>query len=436
MYPSPNNMMCANGILVIYYQPAVKNANTITEHVESFGKYSKFNVWTVNVAYGFPRELRKLQFTSIILHYSLFGSFPFDLPEKFRKYIEQQNNILKVAFFQDEYRHCRSRFALIDRLSVNIIYSILEPKYFESVYLKNSKVQAIYQTLTGYVCNELIEKSKKFIKTFEDREVDVGYRARVLPFYMGKGAQEKTDIAIGFLEFSSHLNFRNDIKVNESDRLYGDRWISFIANCKFMLGVESGTSIFDMTGEIQQKVSAYIKENPNATFNDVSRNILEPYEGKINYRAISPRIFECASLKTCMILFRGDYQNIIEADKHYIMLEKDFSNFAEVVAKMKDRQFVEKIIDQAYQDLIVNSKYTYSAFIAEVDSLISKQSRSNLSPRDNSFFVVDKILNRDILFRRTIAYIMMIRYLNFPGRNLLVQFFYKLGYKRSIRCAE
>lgn len=425
--------MIVNGVLLIYCHPLTQNAATIMEHVESFNRYSRFKVWTLNVTYGFPSGLKGLKFSSVILHYSLFGSYPFMLSEKFLKYIESLRGSLKIAFFQDEMRYCKQRFEIINRLAIDTIYSLLDPKYFDEVYLNNTVVKSVHPTLTGYVCDQLIEKSLKFEKPFHLRDIDVGYRARQLPFYMGRGAQEKSDIAIGFIEHSRKLNLKLDIKLNESDRIYGDDWPRFMANCRFMLGVESGTSIFDLTGQIQKQVRQFLEVHPTATFSQVESAILEPYEEVINYRAISPRIFECAALRTCMILFRGGYQNILVADQHYIPLEKDFSNFDEVILKMNNIGLVKAMTERAYQDLIWSGTYSYSSFIqrfdGDISSLLTVAEGSNKSDEK-----VDSLLNRDLLIRRLATYVKQMRYISFPGREHLVNAAYKLGYKRNVRC--
>lgn len=427
--------MFVNGILLIYHHPLSKNAATIMEHVDSFGRYSKQKVWTLNVAYGFPNGLRGLEFSTVVLHYSLFGSYPFALPEKFLKYIESLRKSLKVAFFQDEMRYCKQRFELINRLAIDVIYSLLDQKYFDEVYLRNTAAKSVLPNLTGYVCDQLIEKSLRFENPFQLRDIDVGYRARQLPFYMGRGAQEKSDIAIKFIEHSRDLNLKLDIKLNESDRIYGDDWPKFMANCRFMLGVESGTSIFDLTGQIQQQVKKFIETYPNATFSQVEKEILEPYEEKINYRAISPRIFECAAFRTCMILFRGGYQNILVADKHYIPLEKDFSNFDEVISKMSDINLVKEITDRAHHDLVRSGVYSYSKFIDSFDGdILSRLIPSNKSGENHT--KVDRLLSRDFLFRRLVANGKQIRYVNFPGRQFIKKAAYQLGYKRNVRCVD
>lgn len=428
-----NGRMFVNGILLIYHHPLSKNASTIMEHVEAFGRYSKFKVWSFNVAYGFPKCLKGIEFSAVVLHYSLFGSYPFELTKNYLNYIENLHRSLKVAFFQDEMRNCKQRFELINRLKIDLIYTLLATQYYEEVYLKNTTVKSVLPTLTGYVCDQLIEKSLKYEKPFHLRNIDVGYRARRLPFYMGRGAQEKSDIAIGFAEYSRNLNLKLDIKLNESDRIYGDDWYRFISNCRFMLGVESGTSIFDLTGLIQKQVDKFLDAYPSSTFSLVEKEILAPYEDIIKYRAISPRIFECASFRTCMILFKGEYQNILIPDIHYIPLEKNFSNFNDVLLKMNDDAYVKEITERAYQDLISSETYRYSKFIEGFDIEIT----SRLTLTDESIVdtaQLDRIITRSFLFRRFATNFKQIRYIKFPGRDFFVKIAFKLGYKRKEQC--
>ncbi|MFN7096268.1 MAG: ATP-binding cassette domain-containing protein, partial [Gammaproteobacteria bacterium] len=48
---------------------------------------------------------------------------------------------------------------------------------------------------------------------------------------------------------------------------------------------------------------------------------------------------------------------ILKPDVHYISLEKDFSNFAEVVNKIQDNAYLERITHNAFQDLIASGNY-------------------------------------------------------------------------------
>jgi len=52
-------------------------------------------------------------------------------------------------------------------------------------------------------------------------------------------------------------------------------------------------------------VQQYLRKNAGADFEEVFEKILAPYEANYVYSALSPRIFEAATLKVPMILFPG-----------------------------------------------------------------------------------------------------------------------------------
>ena len=83
-----------------------------------------------------------------------------------------------------------------------------------------------------------------------------------------------------------------------------------------MIGTMGGVSIFDMTGEIKSKTDYFLKSHPGAGFDTVEHSVLAPFEKNINYRQVSPRIFECAALRVCMIHYRDNYQGLMTASKH------------------------------------------------------------------------------------------------------------------------
>ena len=50
--------------------------------------------------------------------------------------------------------------------------------------------------------------------------------------------------------------------------------------------------------------------------------------------------------------------------------KKDFSNFEDVLTMMKDEILVKKIIENAYNDLILSGKYSYKSFIQEFENTL------------------------------------------------------------------
>jgi hypothetical protein len=373
-----------NAILMIYHHQLLKNAATIDEHIDAFCKHSKHPVLKINSAIPLPRELENYTFSAIVLHYSLFG-LPIRLGERYIEYIRHSDASYKIAFFQDEYRFWAERAEAINRCKVNCVYTLIEPPYFDQTYrAKCPGVSDIIYTIPGYVPANAREFGEKYFKPEEIRTVDVGYRGRRLSYYMGRGAQEKHFIGVEFQKRAEKIGLVTDIETEEKKRIYGEAWPRFIANCKAVLGVEAGVSVFDLDGSLRRQYGEMCGGDPDVSFpacgfDEVHDKILAPYEDKIFYRTISPRHFEAASLRVCQILFRGKYSGILEPERHYIPLEKDFSNFDEVIDKFKNAALRKEITANAYNDLIASGNHTYEKFIAEFDKNLA---RAGIIPRN------------------------------------------------------
>ena len=355
-----------NGILLLYHHPVEANAPTIMEHVDSFARHSKFNVWSVNTEFGFPESLIGFDFTIIVLHYSLFGSLPFKIDDYFERYLDR-SDAYKVAFFQDEYQFCRARFALIDRHRLDCVYTLLEPPYWHDVYRSHTSVSKLVHNIPGYVSEDLVALAARIAKPDEKREIDIGYRTRTLAYSVGKGGQEKVEIARRFLERAGGSGLKLDIRIDEESRIYGGAWFEFLANCRGVLGTEAGVSIFDTTGAVQEGYERLVAAEPGMSMGEMSDRLLAAWEDNVYYRTISPRHFEAAALGVCQILFEGNYSGILEPMVHYLPLKKDFSNFDEVIRRFGDPDVRRTLTDNAYRDLIASGRYTYASFIKSFD---------------------------------------------------------------------
>ena len=76
---------------------------------------------------------------------------------------------------------------------------------------------------------------------------------------------------------------------------------------------------------------------------------------------ISPRIFECAVMRTPMVLFRGRYSDAIAPDEHYIPLELDFSNADQVLHRLDNIQSLAAMAERAYAHLVASGEFGYCA---------------------------------------------------------------------------
>jgi hypothetical protein len=306
-------------------------------------------------------------------------------------------------------------------MKIDCIYTLLEPPYFKDVYQKYTKVPRIVYTLPGYIGDDLLEIAGRRARPFQERGIDVGYRARRLPFYMGEGAQEKHKIGVEFRERAGSVGLRMDIETEEQKRIYGSKWYDFLANCRGVLGVEAGVSVFDVQDEARNECERRILEKPNIRFEEVWEQVLKKWEGKIPYRTISPRHFEAAAFRVVQILFEGRYSEIMRPMIHYIPLKKDFSNFDEVIRMFREEALCHELVENGYRDLVASGQYSYRRFIEGFDT---EMRELGVDPGKMAGRVqtVDALLNRGKWYRHLRANLLSLRHYSFPGRGVVLFF--------------
>ncbi len=307
------------------------------------------------------------RFDAIVFHYSLYLLSDSYIGARDRSMIASFRGV-KVLFLQDEYRNIDRAHAVIRELGVDVLFTCVPEEEIEQVYPTSTLPGLIkINNLTGYVPDTLTRIS---VPPINERRVDVGYRARTVPFWLGRLGAEKWQIVPRFLSATRDARLACDLSNREEDRIYGEAWVRFVTSCKTTLGVESGASVFDFDGSIERDVDAYVAANPNATFEEVEDRFLHQHEGKIRLNQISPRSFEAAALRTVMVLFEGEYSGILKPWRHYVPLRKDFSNIAEVIAAIRNTTLLQEIADCTYAEIALNPKYSYKAFVARFDEVL------------------------------------------------------------------
>jgi hypothetical protein len=260
----------------------------------------------------------------------------------------------------------------------------LYPK--EKTHLKH-----YFTTLTGFVDEETLKTIENLKKEVVRRDVDLGYRGNQLPSYLGKHGQLKRIIAEKFLDAIKDQSLKIDISIRPQDVFYGADWFRFLLRCRTALGCLGGSGLHDPKGEIRKKVEEYVKEHPQASFEEVEEHCFKGLDDQLHIFALSPRHFECAMTKTCQVLLEGDYR-IFLPHVDYIEVKKDFSNIDEVIEKIKDRDYCEKIAENAYEHIVLTQKYTYSAFAQRIFEHIQTH-KTELSQSSFRFAIVGFLLN-------------------------------------------
>ena len=343
-----------------------RSANTIIDHATSFKKYSRHNIFYVNpVRSNKPEWLNLSKFDVLILHYSIYVLGDHYINPNWRHAITASPAV-KIQFIQDEYRRVNEFIDRMKELGINILYTCFPEQEMEKVYPAD-KLPGVMKinTLTGYVPSYL---ENRVLDLQGRRPIDVGYRGRGEGFWwLGTLYQEKSFIGREFLHRAAKTELTCDISTREEDRIYGRRWVQFLRQCRCTLGTESGASVIDFTGQIEDQVRQYCEQHPSATFEVVRARFFKDIEGQIRMNQISPRVFESIGCGCALILFEGEYSKILTPDVHFIPLKKDFSNIENVFDKIRDRAFIREMAERSYEDILRSGAYSYQAFISSFD---------------------------------------------------------------------
>ncbi|MDG1845118.1 MAG: hypothetical protein P8J01_01875 [Acidimicrobiales bacterium] len=385
-------------------------ANTIIDYIESIVSESCHDIHLINpINSQCPENLSKREYDAIIIHCSITITESYYLSPKWVKGITHFDGI-KVQIVQDEYRWINKMKAQMRCLGVQAIFSSLSKENAEMVYggefMSDTKVLSC---LPGYFSKRL--RALPF-RPFKEREYDVIYRGRELPWSTGKFAQAKKKIGQNFISWSKDSDLRSDIQTKESERIYGDDWDTFLMSGKTMLGVEGGASIFDFDGTLAEDLTVYESENPNADLSQYWEAKLKLFEEKISHKTITPKIFEAIATRTVLVLNPGEYTGVLKPDRHYIPLLEDGSNFKEVVKKIKDDQFLTELAETTYEEIAKRDDLTYKFFVDKVDRILHGLEKNPSQSNAETFFrkkvtiqniETEELINRTLDLNQTVS---------------------------------
>ncbi len=362
------------------------NAAMVTDHINALCSYSKHRVFVYNDLISnegdLPDEIDLECFDAILVHYSIFIGHEVYCSNKTLFRLRCFGGV-KAVFIQDEYRFVEQTISALQNAAIDILFTCVPSKAVNYVY-PDSKLPDVQKinVLTGYVPYFLtIEKPL----ALDERKIDVGYRGRVYPSWHGRLGQEKHQIARRFVKDAKGLGLSLDISCQEDDRLYGCNYVDFIKNCRAILGVESGASIFDFDGRISGFAETYeALLGENTTYEEIRDKIFSDQEDTIEFAQISPRCFETIALRTMLILYEGSYSGVLTPWKHYVPLKKDHSNFKEVVQILNDPKHITEITSNAFADIACTGEYSYRNFVGTVvDRALEERWESKAYSRKN-----------------------------------------------------
>jgi hypothetical protein len=345
-----------------------RHAANVLDHIHALRADSRHTVQLFNpVGERTPHDLGLESFDVVVIHYTIVTILQSYFPSWLSEQVAEFGG-LKVQFLQDEYRWIDEITSKIRSLGIDVVFTLAPPGEVPKIYGERTPGVQTVTTLAGFVPDYLVLER---VPPLGERPIDVGYRGRTVPFWLGRLGQEKVEIGRGFRSRAATYGLTSDIAWGENDRIYGKAWNRFLASCRTTLGTESGASIADYDGSVERRVRDFLSNRPTASFEEVEKEVLEPFEGNLDIRVISPRQFEAAALRTTLVLFPGEYSGRLEPWRHYIPLEKDFSNMEDVVEHIRDAPFLEEMVARTYDEVARSEQNSLKTFVSEFDDLVS-----------------------------------------------------------------
>jgi hypothetical protein len=261
----------------------------------------------------------------------------------------------KVALPQDEYDHAAVLDEWLHELGATSIYSCFGPEQRAILYPLLEHRAAFHDTLTGFIDEDAAAALAGRVAPHSRRRWDIVYRARNLPYWFGSHGQLKHRIAEAVQHRARGLGLSTDISTRPEDTIYGHEWLEFLMSGRAVIGCESGSSVLDARGEIRRRIRRLLAEQPDLKFEEVDAQMPAGWDS-YTFFAISPRHLEAVITKTAQVLVEGSYSGVLEAERHYIPLRRDFGNLDEALERLRDVEAVQAMAERAYEDVYLSGR--------------------------------------------------------------------------------
>jgi hypothetical protein len=360
-------------ILIVYWNNAPTMRITTQDHLYCFERHLNHEITYLNVEDDVDEgALRDSDFDIIIFH-DLFFCGRWGGPPLFHRLcakidILREYRAVKLAIPQDEFISADLLCEFINDFDVDAVFSVTPPSEWPKVYrdVDRDKVR-FYPVLTGYLEHETLAVIHALeAASSGERLIDIGYRAGGRNWrqasWLGRHGMLKIEIADRFANAATGHGLRTDISTRSEDTFAGQEWYKFLLRCKYTIGLEGGASILDWDGTIRPKTLAFVEQNPEATLEEIEAACFPGLDGTLALFALSPRHLEACATGTCQILIEGDYNGVLEPWRHYIPVKKDFSDLDVILKLLEQDELRERLVKQAYHDIVESDRYTYKKF--------------------------------------------------------------------------
>jgi hypothetical protein len=254
------------------------------------------------------------------------------------------------------------------------------------------------------------EKVFRRDKPDEAREIDIGSRSFRYPVYLGDDARNRVHDL--FAAIGPAAGLRVDIANNGRLDRFG--WADFLNDCRGTVGTEAGSWYLERDDATVTAIRDFLRarsraptiradgwlhaafrhlpyalkaglgalldafplhhealDSDDAAFPEVKARFFANRPRCPAYsKCISSRHFEAAATGTCQILVRGRYNDVFEAERHYIAIDADLGNAQAAIERFRDPAERRRIADAAHE--LVHTAHTYRHRLSALHAALSR----------------------------------------------------------------
>lgn len=318
-----------------------------------------------------------------------------------------------VSFVGNELNFPPPSVGMRDKLA---LFQEIKPDFI-ATQIPQEPAQKLYEDLAGTKVIEVPHalNPQRFCPAISQsqRKIDIGVRS--VCYYPFLGDNDRSIIINYFNANRFTPPLVLDISTEYAKRLTPTKWAEFLNQCKGTVATEAGSYYLEKDDATVIKIMEYIKSRCgpikryfigtvttkhqqlipeiiagrlrrllkalgvgkfyarnvyfSIPFEEMWKIFFKDYSNPLNGKCISSRHFDAIGAKTCQIMFPGNFNGILEADKHYISLNSDFSNIDEVMKKFRDYDYRSRMVNETH-DYIMSS-HTYRDRIKQVVTLLN-----------------------------------------------------------------